>query len=325
MNEKFVYAVYETIEEAKQAVSNLTGAGIPLSAITLYADDDVIEEAHNVQLDVDIKELDDDHHHRSIWNRIADFFSMDEEEESYPVDFSGYQDEIDDDKILVVVDKSFEGDALAVNTTVDVLDETNPNSVETFVHEDFSDHQEDVIEENDFVAGDMGAAIAVSEEYTGQTEPGVQPEQPVVDSIEEKELTNKTTSTEGESVIGDFSAESEMAEAYYTNIDAQRVEKKNDEPTDSAQDVLSDEELRERREEHGVAGDMGDYSDYAEYHQNSQSKPASDDTQAKEADSANEVPHHELGEFEKEMRRHESNPPADEVGVNPEQFDNSDQ
>ena len=89
MDEKFVYAVYDRIEEANKAVQNLTDAGIPVSAISLYADDDVVEEANQSASVVELEEYDDDDDHRSFWNRITDFFSGGGEGENFPVDLKG--------------------------------------------------------------------------------------------------------------------------------------------------------------------------------------------------------------------------------------------
>lgn len=332
MNEKFVYAVYESIEEANQAVSNLTSAGIPLSAITLYADDDVIEEVNVNDTLVELRELDDDHEKRSIWNRIADFFSMSDDEEDFPVDFSGYKDEIDDDKILVVVEKTYEGEALSVDTHVDVIDEADPNQVETFVHEDYSveeakEEADTVTDDSHLVAGDMGAATAVTEENLNHTEP------PVPDITEEVQVTETEdiAHPHGKSVAGDTSRESEESEAYYTNIDSHRaVRKERASHQAYVADEASDAELREKRQQKSVAGDMGDYSDYAEYYQGAHNKDKSNEVKADETNKTTDTssegePHHELGAFEEEMRRHEAGPPADEVGVNPEQFDRSGQ
>lgn len=279
MNEKFVYAVYESIEEANQAVRRLTHAGVPFSAMTLYADDDVIEEIHKGELLVELKELDDDHDHRSMWNRITDFFSMsDNHEEGSSVDFSGYQDDIEDDKILVVLDKSYEAEALTADSSVEEMDAADPNQVETFVHENPLNHQE---------------ANSLDDEV----------------ELKEEKICQKDKVLEGKGIAGDSSRESDISEAYYTNIDAHKVAKKKHEPDTYVKDPESDDELRRNRAEKSVAGDMGSYSDYSEYHQKTTNK-------------SDKESQHELGEFEEEMRRHEANPPADEFGVNTEQFDN---
>lgn len=278
MNEKFVYAVYESIEEAKQAVNRLTLSGIPLNAITLYADDDVIEGIHKGELLVELKELDDEHDQRSIWNRITDFFSMNDHGEEFSVNFSDYQDDIDHDKILVVLDKTYEGEALAADSPVADMDVADPNQVETFVHEEPS------------------------------TEPVVN-DQAELEDVKDDKVVETAKPAEDKYVPGDLSRESEVAEAYYTNIESHKVVKKKNEPHPYVKDPASDEELLRKNEENSIAGDMGSYSDYSEYYQETPNKSPDKETQ------------HELGEFEEEMRRHESNPPADEFGVNPEQFE----
>lgn len=345
MNELFVYAVYNRIEEANKAVENLTNAGIPASAIALYANDDIVEAAHQTIASVELKEL-DEVEHKSFWNRITDFFGgHDEEQDEFPVDFSGYQDEIDDGKILVVVDKTYEGEALAVDTNVAVMSENDPNQVETFAHrEDYSD-------EPDKVAGDLGAASDYFKEYQEKEvveEPTTEPAPKVHEAYDY---------VEGRHVAGDTAQETDEAESYYTNIEAhRRPETVRPEPAKYEQDAQSDEALRTQREEHAVAGDMGDASDYSQYYYDHASDKATsttedyhdeeyylkgEETRINREEEARrreyqgisdlkrpvtkkakpEAKHdHQLGDFEEEMRRHDDNPPADEYGVNPEQF-----
>lgn len=349
MNELFVYAVYNRIEEANKAVENLTNAGIPTSAISLYANDDIVEEAHQTTTSVELKEL-DEVEHKSFWNRITDFFGgSDEEQDDFPVDFAGYQDEIDDDKILVVVDKTYEGEALAVDTNVAVMNENDPNQVETFTH------QEDYSDKPHKVAGDFGAASDYFKEY--QEREVV--EEPKPEPSPKVHVAHDETRHSGEShpIAGDTAQETDEAEDYYTNIEAhRRPETVRHEPAKYEKDAQSDEALRTQREEHAVAGDMGDSSDYSEYYnEHSAEKSASatedyhdeeyylkgEETRINREEESRrreyqgipdvkrpvtqkakpEAKHdHQLGDFEEEMRRHDDNPPADEYGVNPEQF-----
>lgn len=333
MKEKFVYAVYDRLEEANQAVINLTNAGIPLSAITLFADDDVIEEADQSDVLVEFKELDDDNEGRSIWKQITDFFTgSNKDDEDFPVDFSGYKDEIDDDKILVVVDKTYEGEALSVDSGVHTLVQDDLNEVETYTQVDYEESPEVVVEEDvveefsedvpiedeEFVAGDMGAETAVTEEYVEHPVP-TEPEAEI-------QVTEDVYKEAGESVAGDNARETEDAENYYTNIDSHRaVEKERESRVAYVKDEASDTELRGKREASSVAGDMGDYSDYAEYYHGAKARKDEAAKVINQADTSEGEPSHELGAFEEEMRRHESAPPADEVGVNPEQFENTEE
>ena len=357
MDEKFVYAVYDRIEEANKAVQNLTDAGIPVSAISLYADDDVVEEANQSASVVELEEYDDDDDHRSFWNRIADFFGSDDgEDENFPVDLKGYQNELDDDKILVVVEKTYEGEALSVDTNVNVMEENDPNQVETFTQRnDYPTPDETTDSENaTVIAGDMGAETDYSKEHQKDS---TQVDSQVDPDDRQYTVTENVQYDESNKVAGDTARESEEAEAHYTNLNRQPqsdrdVANKSSNDVTYTEDPVADEKLRADRKEGGVAGDMGDSSDYSQYYQKNQeaATPTSStdyhdedyylkgeetrlerESEGKRRDfmgvgdikrpvsnRSNNDPR--LGEFEDEMRRHDDNPPADEEGVNPEQY-----
>lgn len=357
MDEKFVYAVYDRIEEANKAVQNLTDAGIPVSAISLYADDDVVEEANQSASVVELEEYDDDDDHRSFWNRIADFFGSDDgEDENFPVDLKGYQNELDDDKILVVVEKTYEGEALSVDTNVNVMEENDPNQVETFTQRnDYPTPDETTDSENaTVIAGDMGAETDYSKEHQKDS---TQVDSQVYPDDRQYTVTENVQYDESNKVAGDTARESEEAEAYYTNLNKQpqtdrdATNRSSNEVT-YIEDPVADEKLRADRKEGGVAGDIGDSSDYSQYYQENQeaATPTSStdyhdedyylkgeetrleresegrrsdfmgvgDSKRPVSNRSNNDPR--MGEFEDEMRRHDDNPPADEEGVNPEQY-----
>ena len=357
MDEKFVYAVYDRIEEANKAVQNLTDAGIPVSAISLYADDDVVEEANQSASVVELEEYDDDDDHRSFWNRIADFFGSDDgEDENFPVDLKGYKDELDDDKILVVVEKTYEGEALSVDTNVNVMEENDPNQVETFTQRnDYPTPDETTDSENaTVIAGDMGAETDYSKAHQKDS---TQVDSQVDPDDRQYTVTENVQYDESNKVAGDTALESEEAEAYYTNLNKQpqtdrdATNRSSNEVT-YIEDPVADEKLLADRKEGGVAGDMGDSSDYSQYYQKNQeaATPTSStdyhdeddylkgeesrleresegrrsdfmgvgDSKRPVSNRSNNDPR--LGEFEDEMRRHDDNPPADEEGVNPEQY-----
>lgn len=357
MDEKFVYAVYDRIEEANKAVQNLTDAGIPVSAISLYADDDVVEEANQSASVVELEEYDDDDDHRSFWNRIADFFGSDDgEDENFPVDLKGYQNELDDDKILVVVEKTYEGEALSVDTNVNVMEENDPNQVETFTQRnDYPTPDETTDSENaTVIAGDMGAETDYSKEHQKDS---TQVDSQVYPDDRQYTVTENVQYDESNKVAGDTARESEEAEAYYTNLNKQpqtdrdATNRSSNEVT-YIEDPVADEKLLADRKEGSVAGDIGDSSDYSQYYQKNQeaATPTSstdyhdeDDYLKGEetsleresegrrsdfmgvGDSKRPVSNRSnndtrMGEFEDEMRRHDDNPPADEEGVNPEQY-----
>lgn len=353
MDEKFVYAVYDRIEEANKAVQNLTNAGIPVSAISLYADDDVVEEANQSDSIVEIEEL-EDVESKSFWNRITDFFSGGDDEENFPVDFKGYQDELDDDKILVVVDKTYEGEALSVDTEVNVMGENDPNQVETFAHnEDYPlPDKENNTDKAVFVAGDMGAESDYSKEHhmnkeeVNHTDP----------DDRNYNVTENVQYDRANMVAGDNAHETDDAESYYTNIDSHRqTDAKYDHDTADVtyvEDPTADEKLRSDRDQNSVAGDMGDSSDYSQYYHanpDTTEKNSSTDYHDEEyylkgeevrlsketeekhrehrgvADIKRPVTKHanndpRLGEFEADTRRYDDTPPAYEEGVNPEQI-----
>ncbi|MGO3201238.1 MAG: hypothetical protein ACTIJU_02885 [Ruoffia tabacinasalis] len=357
MDEKFVYAVYDRIEEANKAVQNLTDAGIPVSAISLYADDDVVEEANQSASVVELEEYDDDDDHRSFWNRIADFFGSDDgEDENFPVDLKGYQNELDDDKILVVVEKTYEGEALSVDTNVNVMEENDPNQVETFTQRnDYPTPDETTDSENaTVIAGDMGAETDYSKEHQKDS---TQVDSQVYPDDRQYTVTENVQYDESNKVAGDTARESEEAEAYYTNLNRQPqtdrdVANKSSNDVTYTEDPVADEKLRADRKEGGVAGDIGDSSDYSQYYQKNQeaATPTSStdyhdeddylkgeetsleresegrrsdfmgvgDSKRPVSNRSNNDPR--LGEFEDEMRRHDDNPPANEEGVNPEQY-----
>lgn len=353
MDEKFVYAVYDRIEEANKAVQNLTNAGIPVSAISLYADDDVVEEANQSDSIVEIEEL-EDVESKSFWNRITDFFSGGDDEENFPVDFKGYQDELDDDKILVVVDKTYEGEALSVDTEVNVMGENDPNQVETFAHnEDYPlPDKENDTDKAVFVAGDMGAESDYSKEHhmnkeeVNHTDP----------DDRNYNVTENVQYDRANMVAGDNAHETDDAESYYTNIDTHRQNNVKDvelnAKTTYENDPISDKKLRSDRDKNAVAGDMGDSSDYSQYYHANQDEatPTSTtdyhdeeyylkgeetknhreseekrreyrgvaDIKRPVTNRSNNDPR--LGDFEGEMRRFDDYPPADEESVNPEQY-----
>ncbi|MFL2130055.1 hypothetical protein [Ruoffia sp. FAM 26254] len=357
MDEKFVYAVYDRIEEANKAVQNLTDAGIPVSAISLYADDDVVEEANQSASVVELEEYDDDDDHRSFWNRIADFFGSDDgEDENFPVDLKGYQNELDDDKILVVVEKTYEGEALSVDTNVNVMEENDPNQVETFTQRnDYPTPDETTDSENaTVIAGDMGAETDYSKEHQKDS---TQVDSQVYPDDRQYTVTENVQYDESNKVAGDTARESEEAEAYYTNLNRQPqtdrdVANKSSNDVTYTEDPVADEKLRADRKEGGVAGDIGDSSDYSQYYQKNQeaATPTSStdyhdeddylkgeetsleresegrrsdfmgvgDSKRPVSNRSNNDPR--MGEFEDEMRRHDDNPPANEEGVNPEQY-----
>ncbi|MFL2143740.1 hypothetical protein [Ruoffia sp. FAM 20857] len=357
MDEKFVYAVYDRIEEANKAVQNLTDAGIPVSAISLYADDDVVEEANQSASVVELEEYDDDDDHRSFWNRIADFFGSDDgEDENFPVDLKGYQNELDDDKILVVVEKTYEGEALSVDTNVNVMEENDPNQVETFTQRnDYPTPDETTDSENaTVIAGDMGAETDYSKEHQKDS---TQVDSQVYPDDRQYTVTENVQYDESNKVAGDTARESEEAEAYYTNLNKQpqtdrdATNRSSNEVT-YIEDPVADEKLLADRKEGSVAGDIGDSSDYSQYYQENQeaATPTSStdyhdeddylkgeetsleresegrrsdfmgvgDSKRPVSNRSNNDPR--MGEFEDEMRRHDDNPPADEEGVNPEQY-----
>ncbi|MGO1433329.1 MAG: hypothetical protein ACTHVZ_06110 [Ruoffia tabacinasalis] len=357
MDEKFVYAVYDRIEEANKAVQNLTDAGIPVSAISLYADDDVVEEANQSASVVELEEYDDDDDHRSFWNRIADFFGSDDgDDENFPVDLKGYKDELDDDKILVVVEKTYEGEALSVDTNVNVMEENDPNQVETFTQRnDYPTPDETTDSENaTVIAGDMGAETDYSKEHQKDS---TQVDSQVYPDDRQYTVTENVQYDESNKVAGDTARESEEAEAYYTNLNKQpqtdrdATNRSSNEVT-YIEDPVADEKLLADRKEGSVAGDIGDSSDYSQYYQENQeaATPTSStdyhdeddylkgeetsleresegrrsdfmgvgDSKRPVSNRSNNDPR--MGEFEDEMRRHDDNPPADEEGVNPEQY-----
>ncbi|MGO1491789.1 MAG: hypothetical protein ACTHWP_02765 [Ruoffia tabacinasalis] len=357
MDEKFVYAVYDRIEEANKAVQNLTDAGIPVSAISLYADDDVVEEANQSASVVELEEYDDDDDHRSFWNRIADFFGSDDgEDENFPVDLKGYQNELDDDKILVVVEKTYEGEALSVDTNVNVMEENDPNQVETFTQRnDYPTPDETTDSENaTVIAGDMGAETDYSKEHQKDS---TQVDSQVYPDDRQYTVTENVQYDESNKVAGDTARESEEAEAYYTNLNKQpqtdrdATNRSSNEVT-YIEDPVADEKLLADRKEGSVAGDIGDSSDYSQYYQENQeaATPTSStdyhdeddylkgeetsleresegrrsdfmgvgDSKRPVSNRSNNDPR--MGEFEDEMRRHDDNPPANEEGVNPEQY-----
>lgn len=357
MDEKFVYAVYDRIEEANKAVQNLIEAGIPVSAISLYADDDVVEEANQSASIVELEEYDADDDNRSFWNRIADFFGSDDgEDENFPVDLKGYQNELDDDKILVVVEKTYEGEALSVDTSVNVMEENDPNQVETFTQrDDYPTPDETTDSENaTVIAGDMGAETDYSKEHQKDS---TQVYSQVDPDDRQYTITENVQYDESNKVAGDTARESEEAEAYYTNLNKQPqtdrdAANKSSNDVTYTEDPVADEKLRADRKEGGVAGDMGDSSDYSQYYQKNQeaATPTSStdyhdedyylkgeetrleresegkrhdfmgvgDIKRPVSNRSNNDPR--LGEFEGEMRRYDDYPPADEEGVNPEQY-----
>src|SRR5699024_420651 len=266
------------------------------------------------------------------------------------------KDELDDDKILVVVEKTYEGEALSVDTSVNVMEENDPNQVETFTQrKDYPTPDETTDSENaTVIAGDMGAETDYSKAHQKDS---TQVDSQVDPDDRQYTITENVQYDESNKVAGDTALESEEAEAYYTNLNKQPqtdrdVANKSSNDVTYTEDPVADEKLRADRKEGGVAGDMGDSSDYSQYYQKNQeaATPTSStdyhdeddylkgeetrleresegkrrdfmgvgDSKRPVSNRSNNDPR--LGEFEDEMRRHDDNPPADEEGVNPEQY-----
>lgn len=301
MNEKFVFAVYESIEEANKAVQNLTNAGIPASAITLYADDDVIEEAGNTETIKDIESYEESDS-RTFWNRLTDFFSGREEHgEAFDIDFSAYEDEIEDDKILVVLDKTYEGQSLAVDTKVNVMDKNDPNQLETSLTKELAE-PEATEAPRQVVAGDFAGESEESEAYYSNIDSYRRVKKARVESTKyernKKEDEELRTKRKQAPVAGDMGNYSDYSEYYQVKEKKQSDgENYHDESyyNQGDQNRINREELERKKHYSGLSDVKRPVTQY------NKTKP-------------------QLGEFEENMRRHEEYPPSDEEGVNADQF-----
>lgn len=100
---KFVKGSYATIEEANQAIDELATQGYNKELITLVTNKetrDQLPELKNVGVNTDHAEDDE-----SLWDKIKDFFTADDS--GYEIDeevLEPYQDDIDNGKIVVLVD-----------------------------------------------------------------------------------------------------------------------------------------------------------------------------------------------------------------------------
>lgn len=118
MVQEFVYGVYSSLNEAEAVVDELTGKGVSRSGIKLLANDDVVNHAQTLTQVESIDNLTQKTHH--WWDGLLDFFTFDSPnanraEAERKIDFSGYKADIDEGKVLVVVDGAFEDAAYHVN------------------------------------------------------------------------------------------------------------------------------------------------------------------------------------------------------------------
>lgn len=107
MAERFVYGTYLSANELHEVINDLISRGVDPNAISLVANHSVVR-----RLDTNIDVIDFDvyqetHPSRGWLGKI--FGNSDADQES--INFSGYEEEIAEDYILVVVDAQYEAEA----------------------------------------------------------------------------------------------------------------------------------------------------------------------------------------------------------------------
>lgn len=117
---KFVLGTYEKVTEATQVFSRLVEQGIPKNSISIVANEDVLEEINEttheeIKTEEPTKTTPDS---GFVLGRVENLLSLNrtETEPGYgDIDFSAYQSDIDDGKILILVEESFEAEALRIS------------------------------------------------------------------------------------------------------------------------------------------------------------------------------------------------------------------
>lgn len=136
ITERFVYGTYLTANELHDVVNDLITRGVDPQAISLVANKSIVR-----RLDTNLDVINyDDYLSRSKQSGWLDkLFGGKDKSSGSGVDLSGYEDEIDDDYILVVVDNMYEGQAYKLG----VPNETTPGIDQDYEEE--VDHVEDMV------------------------------------------------------------------------------------------------------------------------------------------------------------------------------------
>lgn len=113
--DKFVYSVFDRIEEASSAVSTLNTAGIPSSAISLYASDKVIDSIEMNRDYIEVEAIETKNKSESLWQRIGNLFDSDDHEFKNGIDLSKYQRELEEGSIVLVVESEYQDTIDAIN------------------------------------------------------------------------------------------------------------------------------------------------------------------------------------------------------------------
>lgn len=127
MEQQFVYGIYDSISEAQAVYEKILKAGIPKSGLQLIANDEIVENTQNTvvepveELMVDKAGEDSARPHTSWLESFTTFFVADGQhnnnlsEQKNRVDLSGYQAEVDQGKVLLLVNQSYEGDVMRLD------------------------------------------------------------------------------------------------------------------------------------------------------------------------------------------------------------------
>lgn len=128
MEQQFVYGVYDSVIEAQAAYEKIFNAGIPQSGVQLIAKDEIVENSQHAAIEPVEKSLIDksgdqivDRPEPTWLESFTSLFVADGQVDGSlnnrenQIDLSSYQAEIDEGKILLLVNQSYEGDVLRID------------------------------------------------------------------------------------------------------------------------------------------------------------------------------------------------------------------
>lgn len=116
---KIVLGSYDSQAEVVQILNQLTENGIPSSSIAILANEEHLSKIARENEEISrLEAAQSSPESHNLLNRVEALFSLDglsnKEDESQELDLSHFKDEVDQGKIFVLVDESFEAEAMKI-------------------------------------------------------------------------------------------------------------------------------------------------------------------------------------------------------------------